>query len=199
MKKMLQDMSTKYEYRKRVTRDQQGSTLLTGQRQAPCEAWNKWKKFTLEAHFLRSLMLLLVMMMVGVNTTWGETLPFTLTTDVNEKHLYLIRSFEWQQFYIVPRVTNADNGQVSTSNVPNQDMLWYMMESGEDGYYFFINNSTGSYLYVNTTNTDTNNGIRIKEYNDNAIDSEKDKYKFSVSYLFTLLMYVRQRKSKWKV
>ena len=195
MKKMLQDMSTKYEYRKRVTRDQQGSTLLTGQRQAPCEAWNKWKKFTLEAHFLRSLMLLLVMMMVGVNTTWGETLPFTLTTDVNEKHLYLIRSFEWQQFYIVPRVTNADNGQVSTSNVPNQDMLWYMMESGEDGYYFFINNSTGSYLYVNTTNTDTNNGIRIKEYNDNAIDSEKDKYKFSVSYNSPNNSYYIQPKS----
>lgn len=180
---MTHIMSTTYRHTKQVTRDQQGSTLLTGQRQASCEAWNKWKKFTLKAHFLRSLMLLLVMMMVGVNTTWGETLPFTLTTDVNEKHLYLIRSFEWQQFYIVPRVTNADNGQVSTSNVPNQDMLWYMMESGEEGFYFFINNSTGRYLYVYDTNTNNNNGIRIKnKFNDNATDSEKDKYKFSVSY-----------------
>lgn len=196
MKKMIQDMSTTYEYRKRVTRDQQGSTLLTGQRQAPCEAWNKWEKYSPKAHFLRSLMLLLVMMMVGVNTTWGETLPFTLTTDVNEKHLYLIRSFEWQQFYIVPRVTNADNGQVSTSNVPNQDMLWYMMESGEEGYYFFINNSTGRYLYVYDTNTNNNNGIRIKnKFNDNATDSEKDKYKFSVSFNSTNNNYYIQPKS----
>ena len=125
---------------------------------------------------------MLLMMTVGVNTAWGQTLPFTPTTDVNNKHLYLIRSFEWQQFYIVPRVT-SDNGQVSTSNVPNQDMLWYMMDSDEEGYYYFINNSTGRYLYVYTTDTNNNNGIRIKnKFNDNATDSEKDKYKFSVSY-----------------
>ena len=162
--------------------------------------------FSPKAHFLRGLMLLLLIMTVGVNVAWAVDPPFTVTRDADgdgtiaetEKHLYLIRSFEWQSFYVVPRSTVNTNEavQVSTSNVPNQDMLWYMMESDKEGYYFFVNNSTGRYLYVYSTDQNNTNGIRIKnKFVDSAQETEKDKYKFSISFNSTNNSYYIQPKS----
>jgi len=142
-------MSTKYEYRKRVTRDQQGSTLLTGQRQAPCEAWNKWEKYSPKAHFLRSLLLLLVMMVVGVEDVWG-----TVTEGV-----YYIKSYNsyatdfTPEYYLVPTINcfyndDEDKPHLTTFKTNgDKNSLWRIVPV--TGGYRLIHNATGKYLVVN--------------------------------------------------
>ena len=120
------------------------------------------------------------MLVVGVNTTWGQH-PFTLTTadDVTNgtEILYYIESKGATGFYMIPMGTNDDSG-VSTSNMPNDKMLWYFMDAGSNNnvqYYYIVNKSTGKYLRLKGNNG-ADNSIGIKTYaaNDNT-------YKFSIT------------------
>ena len=174
-------MSTTYEYRKRVTRDQQGSTLLTGQRQAPCEAWNKWEKYSPKVHFLRSLMLLLVMMVVGVGNVCADDVPFTPTTDTSAPNYYLLQNVGntgVKAFYAMPYDNiDGDEIRITTTNVPNSDMRFYFVSvENEDGYYYIIHCS-GKYLYAKGAAND-DGGARLKALSTQP--TEVDRYKFSI-------------------
>ena len=108
--------------------------------------------------------------------------PFTLTTQAqHDAHsgeaLYWIESKGATGFYMIPMDTGNDAG-VSTSNMPNERMLWYFMDAGIENttqYYYIVNKSTGRFLRLKGSNG-SDNSIGIKTY-----ASEDDSYKFSVS------------------
>ncbi|MBR6438800.1 MAG: chitobiase/beta-hexosaminidase C-terminal domain-containing protein [Bacteroidales bacterium] len=107
--------------------------------------------------------------------------PFTLTTqEQHEAHsgeaLYWIESKGATGFYMIPTGDNDDAG-VSTSNMPNEMMLWYFMDAGVEStkqYYYIINKSTGKYLRLKGDNG-ADGSIGIKTY------ASDDSYKFSIS------------------
>ena len=106
-----------------------------------------------KAHFLRSLLLLLVMMTFGTNVSWGQDLPFVPTTDADnsgeieetEKHYYMIQSFINSAYYMRPNGT-----RVNTLNIITDDMKWYFLKAGdpESGVqYYYICDKDGRYMY----------------------------------------------------
>ena len=129
--------------------------------------------------FFRTLLVVL-MMVVGNVDVWGQH-PFTLTTqEQHDAHsgetLYWIESFGATGFFMIPKENRDDKG-VSTSNMPNEMMLWYFMDaeiSNETQYYYIVNKSTGKYLRLMGNNGD-DNSIGIKTYADN-----NDSFKFSI-------------------
>ena len=78
---------------------------------------------------------------------------------------------------MIPMGTN-DNSGVSTSNMPNEKMLWYFMDATENSvqYYYIVNKSTGKYL-CHTGNLGDNNNIKIFV----KTDANDASCKFSVS------------------
>ena len=107
--------------------------------------------------------------------------PFTLTTadDVanGTETLYWIETCGATGFFAIPKGTTEDSG-VSTSNMPNEKMLWYFMDAGISGgkqYYYIVNKSTRKYLRLKGNNG-ANNSIGIKTY-----VADDDTYKFSIS------------------
>lgn len=108
--------------------------------------------------------------------------PFTLTTQAqHEAHsgeaLYWIESYGATGFYMIPMGNGEDKG-VSTSNMPNERMLWYFMDAGIENstqYYYIFNKSTGEYLRLKGENG-ADGSIGIK-----ATTSPDDSYKFSIS------------------
>ena len=99
---------------------------------------------------------------------WGQDLPFILTTadDVTNgtEKLYYIESNGATGFFAIPMGDNNDSG-VSTSNMPNAKMLWYIMDASdnEGTYYYIINKSTGKYLRLKGNNgADNSIGIASK-------------------------------------
>ena len=109
--------------------------------------------------------------------------PFTLTTQ--EQHnahsgetLYWIESKGATGFYMIPMGDGDDSG-VSTSNMPNERMLWYFMDAGIENstqYYYIVNKYTGRFLRLKGDNG-ADGSIGIKEYVANDIDT----YKFSIT------------------
>ena len=72
------------------------------------------------------------MMVVGNVDVWGQH-PFTLTTqEQHDAHsgetLYWIESFGATGFFMIPKENRDDKG-ISTSNMPNEMMLWYFMDA----------------------------------------------------------------------
>ena len=129
---------------------------------------------------LRSL-LVAVMMVCNLVGAWAQA-PFTLTTadDVTNgtEKLYWIESRGAQGFFAIPMANSNDAG-VTTSNMPNEMMLWYFMDAGiDDGtqYYYIINKSTGKYLRRKGNHTADNSiGIAAKT------DANEATCKFSIS------------------
>ena len=107
--------------------------------------------------------------------------PFTLTTQAqHDAHsgeaLYWIETNGATGFYMIPMDIGDDKG-VSTSNMPNERMLWYFMDAGIENttqYYYIVNKSTGRYLRLKGANG-ADGSIGIKTY------ASDDSYKFSVS------------------
>ena len=107
--------------------------------------------------------------------------PFTLTTQAqHDAHsgeaLYWIESYGATGFYMIPMDIGDDKG-VSTSNMPNEMMLWYFMDAGIENttqYYYIVNKYTGRYLRLKGANG-ADGSIGIKTY------ASDDSYKFSVS------------------
>lgn len=108
--------------------------------------------------------------------------PFTLTTqEQHEAHsgeaLYWIESNGADGFYMIP-MDVTENAGVSTSNMPNEIMLWYFMDAGIESskqYYYIVNKSTGKYLRLKGNNG-ADGSIGIK-----STTSPDDSYKFSIS------------------
>ena len=138
------------------------------------------------SRFLRFATVLLLMV-VGVSGAWGQVpitpTPYTIENGkivVGEKILYLIRSDQFQSFYMIKKGSN-----VNTSNLPNNDMLWYFLDAGidpDDGkqYYYVGNNSSEKYIRVTNYGNDNNtNDARTVDLSD--FDSNNSvKYKFSI-------------------
>ena len=142
-----------------------------------------------KAHFLRSLLLLLLMMTFGTNVSWGQDLPFVPTTDADnsgeidetEKHYYLLQSYGNTGFFMrqnIETTTSTKSDVVTTLNILTDDMKWYFLESDDDGYYYIcdINNK---YLYFAqpSGSTSSRTWMQLKALDDN----NKDNYKFSIA------------------
>ena len=109
------------------------------------------------------IMFLLLILTLGAGTAWGQL--FTVTTDTDnsgtieesEKHYYLIQSAQILSFYMIP---SSNNTNVTTTNVPNENMRWYFMDAGEDSgiQYYYIIHQSGKYMYRKNNNND---GIQL--------------------------------------
>ena len=71
-------------------------------------------------------------MTVGLAKAWGQD-SFTLTTQAqHEAHsgetLYWMETKGATGFFAIP---HTDDVRLSTSNMPNLRMLWYIMDAGE--------------------------------------------------------------------
>lgn len=123
--------------------------------------------------FARFYVVLLMIMawMMPMKEAWGQDLPFTPTTDENNPILYWIETVGATGFYAVP---HSNNSNASTTNAPTLRALWYFKASGEDGYYYIINDATGKYL-KKTGNTGSDNTIGVADH----ATTDDDKFKFS--------------------
>lgn len=119
----------------------------------------------------RLAMLTLFLCVFSGVTAWGQDLPFTPTTDENNPILYWIETVGATGFYAVP---HSNNSNASTTNAPTLRALWYFKASGEDGYYYIINDATGKYL-KKTGNTGSDNTIGVADH----ATTDDDKFKFS--------------------
>ena len=108
------------------------------------------------------------------------TPPVEITTDANNKKLYLIQTNAFQSFYIAPQ----DNNTITTNNILGDYMLWYFLDAGTvtdnnvtTQYYYIVNNSTEKYIYNHNGNS---RGISIISSTDfaNLSDANKEKCKF---------------------
>ena len=136
-------------------------------------------KFTDIYSYVKNILFLMVLLTVGGTSVWGQA-PFTLTTadDVTNgtEKLYWMESNGATGFYMIAHTNNVNNNNntyVSTSNMPNERMLWYFMDAG-DSYYYIVNKSTGKYL-KQTGNNGQDNTIQLAVFG-----SGGDAYKFSV-------------------
>ena len=64
-------------------------------------------------------LLVALMMVCNFVGAWAQV---TATTDLNDKHLYLIQTNQFESFYITP---NGNN--LNTVNLPHGSMLWYFL------------------------------------------------------------------------
>lgn len=117
-----------------------------------------------------ALLTLFLCVFSGV-TAWGQDLPFTPTTDESNPILYWIETVGATGFYAVP---HSNNSNASTTNAPTLRALWYFKASGEEGYYYIINDATGKYL-KKTGNTGSDNTIGVADH----VTTDDDKFKFS--------------------
>ena len=123
-------------------------------------------------YFIRSKYVLRVTVVLAVMMAWMMPAmaqhPFTLTTadDVTNgtETLYWIESNGADGFYMIP---DPNETNASTTNAPNEKMLWYFMDAGiVDGkqYYYVVNYSTRLYLKLIGTLGDHNSiGVGANE------------------------------------
>ena len=126
--------------------------------------YNRYKASVL----LKTMLLSLLLLVLGGGNVWAQTPPVEITTDEDEinhtEKLYLIQTNQFQSFYMIPNGTN-----VSTANLPNEQMLWYFKDAGgedNDGnQYYYIVNKNKKYICHGggTSNTDASRGITLVE------------------------------------
>ncbi|MBO7115783.1 MAG: hypothetical protein J6V87_01895 [Prevotella sp.] len=136
----------------------------------PCLGTHRFMPWDASFHALGrivSLLLLFLMLVFGDVNVWAQTPPVEITTDEDEinhtEKLYLIQTNQFQSFYMIPNGTN-----VSTANLPNEQMLWYFKDAGEDNngnQYYYIVNKNKKYICHGggTSNTDASRGITLVE------------------------------------
>lgn len=141
---------------------------------------NASQKVSQRAGRIVSLLLLFLMLVFGDVNVWGQTPPVEITTDEDEinhtEKLYLIQTNQFQSFYMIPNETN-----VSTANLPNEQMLWYFKDAGEDNNgnqcYYIVNKYKNKYICHGggTSNTDASRGITLVEKT--SFNEDKCKFK----------------------
>ena len=98
-------------------------------------------------YVLRNVWVLVMMMLMGVNGVWGQE-PVEITTDTDNKKLYLIQTNAFPSFYIAPHY-KSNNWTITTNNILGDYMLWYFLDAGEDGgtqYYYIVSESENKYI-----------------------------------------------------
>ena len=118
-------------------------------------------------------------MTVGLAKAWGQD-SFTLTTQAqHEAHsgetLYWMETKGATGFFAIP---HTDDVRLSTSNMPNLRMLWYIMDAGEVSgtqYYYVVNKSTGKFMKL-VGSLGSNNTIQLATFD----SSNADLFKFSI-------------------
>ena len=135
---------------------------------------------------LRLVVILLLMMIVGVSGMKAQN-PFTLTTDNDVTNgtetLYWIESKGATGFFAIP---HTDDTRLTTSNMPNERMLWYFMDANteddtENGrqYYYVVNKSTGKYMKL-AGNLGDANSIQIASFSASDTEDNKNKFRFVI-------------------
>ena len=82
-------------------------------------------------------MLMLLMLTLGVGTSWGQAPEITRdddnsgTIEDGEKKLYLIQTNGFQSFYMAPK-TISGTLRIMTNNILGDYMLWYLLDAGTD-------------------------------------------------------------------
>ena len=124
---------------------------------------------------LRYAAILILMLVAGMNTAWGQLPALTTADDITNhtEKFYLIQSAQISSFYMIPY--NSTNN-VSTSNVPCADMRWYFMDAGtesETQYYYIVHRETEpKYL-----SCDADGVIQLDDLSESTLG---DSYKFSI-------------------
>ena len=126
------------------------------------------------ALFLRTFVVMVMMVIGGVNSAWGQDI-ITPTTDLSNPVYYLIQSWGNTSFYMRPDGT----GKVSTSNILTDDMKWYFLDSDESGYYY-ICDKNGYYLYFSKPSGSQSSRTWL-ELKNSLDDNDKAHYKFSIA------------------
>ena len=107
---------------------------------------------------LRSLLLLAVMMVTGVEGAWGQTDPYEGTWYItNGSNYYLCPALGYYQGnFDTPYITTYQTGK-------DKNSIWRIekVEDGSDVYYRFIHNLTGKYLTANDA-PDASNPARMR-------------------------------------
>ena len=121
----------------------------------------------------KSAVLLSLLLFISIGA-WAQ--PVQITTDINNKRLYLIQTNAFESFYIVPQSNNT----ITTNNIPGDYMLWYFLDAGTDNgtqYYYIINDNTGKYICHGggTANTDASRGVTLVDKDAN--NDERCKFK----------------------
>ena len=104
------------------------------------------------------------------------TPPVEITTDANNKKLYLIQTNAFQSFYIAPQ----DNNKITTNNILGDYLLWYFLDAGtvsDTQYYYIVNNITGKYIYNSNGNDRLIDLISSTDF-ENLSNDDKEKCKF---------------------
>ncbi len=122
---------------------------------------------------------LVLVMMMGVSGVWGQV-QLTTADDITNgtEKLYWIESKGATGFFMIPHNNNNNPTNASTSNMPNEKMLWYFMNAENDNdkqYYYIVNKSTQKYLWLTGT-LGNDNTIQIKSFDSN----DADKFQFSI-------------------
>lgn len=104
----------------------------------------------------------------------------TISTDSSNPVYYLLQNSGTTSFYAMP-YDNTEEGKVSTTNVPNDDMRFYFLNAGEDGgiRYYYIVHCSGRYLYAKG-NANVNDGARLKTPPTTTSPND-DRYKFYIT------------------
>lgn len=111
-----------------------------------------------------------------VGDEYSNVVTFTAVVHVGSSNQYLIQNLERTDFYMIPGDVNSGNTTVNTTSLPQAGMSWYFEYAGSSGgvqYYYFINGSTGDYLF------NTGNNVYMKT--NSVFDAAADK----TGYMFT--------------
>lgn len=180
---MIQDISTKYGHKDNLTRELSpcevptSSDFVANEVAARCQRSGgsspaKWR-------LVVSLFLMLFVGVCGVKAQGS----FELTTEDDvangTEKLYWIESKGATGFFAI---SHSDNTNISTSNMPNERMLWYFMDASVDNtqYYYVVNKSTGKYMKL-TGNLGANTSIQLASFSASDTEQNKDKFRFSIS------------------
>ena len=132
---------------------------------------------------LTKILTLTLLLLAGANVALGQTTqPVEITTadDIinGTKKLYLIQTNQFESFYMIPQ-----NDNVTTANLPNDQMLWYFEDAGkvnegenEIQYYYIVSNrNSKKYICHGGGTSDSNRGVTLVEKN--SSNEERCKFK----------------------
>ena len=112
------------------------------------------------------------------------TPPFTITTDLDNKHYYKIHNVQNNTYYIS---TDATPEKVTYASTESDRMVWYFEEAPADPstpwfkYYYIINPVAGDRYMYYSGNSSNNSGNQTDKVYVKAYDSENaDRYQFVV-------------------
>ena len=99
-------------------------------------------------------------------------------SDSNIKYYYKINSQSYASYYIKP-----GTNYVQTSNVNDDDMIWFFEEAGSDElmtYYYIRHANTEKYLHYRSTGVGETNAIDLVDHIGNETGDDEARFQFIV-------------------